>query len=231
MAYTNQDKQYREERRAMVQEQIERRGIHSPRVLEAMRAVPRHLFVPEAQQHWAHSDGALRIGHGQTISQPYIVALMTDLLNLGGDEKVLEVGTGSGYQAAILAHLSAEVHTIERHAALSAQASKIIQTLEIPNIIFHVGDGTSGIPEQAPFQGIMVTAAAPQTPQPLLDQLDDGGRLVLPVGQRFSQVLEVWHRHGKNFEHESITTVAFVPLIGKDGWPEGNEGDNSFWDL
>lgn len=229
MPVKNQDEQYREERLAMVQEQIERRGIHAPRVLDAMRTIPRHLFVPEEQQHWAHSDGALRIDHGQTISQPYIVALMTDLLKLEGDEKVMEVGTGSGYQAAVLAHISAEVHTIERHSELSKGASHIIQSLEISNINFHIGDGTLGVPDQAPFQGIMVTAAAPKVPQPLLDQLDDGGRLVLPVGRRYSQVLEVWQRRGKKFKKETITAVAFVPLIGKDGWPDDSEGKTSFW--
>ena len=229
MSVANQDEHYQAERLGMVQEQIERRGIQSPRVLDALRTVPRHLFVPEGQRHWAHSDGALRIGHGQTISQPYIVALMTELLNLGGDEKVLEVGTGSGYQAAVLAHITQEVHTIERHAELTAEASKIFQTLDISNVNFHTGDGTIGLPELAPFQGIMVTAAAPKVPQPLLDQLDDGGRLVLPVGRRYSQVLEVWHRRGKKFKKESITAVAFVPLIGKDGWSDSDEGKKSFW--
>lgn len=225
----NQNERYQQERQAMVRDQIERRGIHTPRLLEALCAVPRHLFIPDSQQHWAHSDGALRIAHGQTISQPYIVALMTDLLHLEGDEKVLEIGTGSGYQAAVLARLAAEVHTIERHAPLSAEASRVMEILEISNVKFHVGDGTLGLPARAPFQGIMVTAAAPKVPQHLLDQLADGGRLVLPVGRRFSQELEVWHRRGKKLQRESITAVAFVPLIGEEGWPDSHDDKNQQW--
>jgi protein-L-isoaspartate(D-aspartate) O-methyltransferase len=189
-----------------------------------MRAVPRHLFIPPDQRSWAYSDGALRIGMGQTISQPYIVALMTDLLKLRGNETVLEVGTGSGYQAAVLAHLVAEVHTIERHAPLAEDARHLLAELDISNIHIHIGDGTLGIKEHAPYQGILVTAAAPKVPQSLLNQLDEGGRLVLPVGGKYSQLLEVWHRKGNKFQHETITAVAFVPLMGEEGWT------NKEWD-
>ena len=229
MRADNQDDMYLEKRERMVREQIERRDIRTPSVLEAMRAVPRHLFVLPDQQNHAYSDGALRIGHGQTISQPYIVALMTDLLKLQDDETVLEVGTGSGYQAAVLAHIAEEVHTIERHAALSDNAALIFEELGIENVHLYVGDGTLGLPDQAPFQAIMVTAAAPKVPQALLDQLDDGGRLVLPVGRRFSQVLEVWQRVGAKYEQEAVTAVAFVPLIGEEGWSEGTGDRSLMW--
>jgi len=229
MRADNQDDMYLEKRERMVREQIERRDIRTPSVLEAMRAVPRHLFVLPDQQNHAYSDGALRIGHGQTISQPYIVALMTDLLKLQDDETVLEVGTGSGYQAAVLAHIAEEVHTIERHVALSDNAALIFEELGIENVHLYVGDGTLGLPDQAPFQAIMVTAAAPKVPQALLDQLDDGGRLVLPVGRRFSQVLEVWQRVGAKYEQEAVTAVAFVPLIGEEGWSEGTGDRSLMW--
>jgi protein-L-isoaspartate(D-aspartate) O-methyltransferase len=210
------------QRQSMVREQIARRGIHDERVLQAMRTVPRHLFVPDDQRQWAYSDGALRIDMGQTISQPYIVALMTELLQLQGDEKVLEVGTGSGYQAAVLSYLSKEVHTIERHSSLAESARLILDEAGISNVNVHIGDGTLGLPEIAPFQGIMVTAAAPKVPPSLLGQLDDGGRLVLPVGSRYSQVLEVWRRKDSKYTHETTTAVAFVPLIGDEGWNEAS---------
>ena len=226
MTTDSQDDIFLGQREHMVRYQIEGRGIETPNVLAAMRAVPRHLFVPAEQQEFAYSDGAMRIGHGQTISQPYIVALMTDLLQLKGDEKVLEVGTGSGYQAAVLAHIAKEVHSIERHAALSEAACVVFEELNIVNAYLHVGDGTLGLPDHAPFQGIMVTAAAPGVPKSLLDQLEQGGRLVLPVGRRFSQVLEVWQRVGAKYEKKTLTAVAFVPLIGEEGWPEG-KGDRS----
>ena len=208
------------QREYMVQEQIARRGINDPRLLDAMRAVPRHLFIAEEGRHWAYSDGAQRIGMGQTISQPYIVALMTDALKLQGDEKVLEVGTGSGYQAAILGRMAAEVHTIERHAELAEDALQTLAKIGGSNVYVHTGDGSLGLPEHAPYQGIMVTAATPNVPKPLLQQLDDGARLVLPVGKKYTQVLQVWQRKGAKYTHESITAVAFVPLIGDEGWDE-----------
>ncbi|MCD6401022.1 MAG: protein-L-isoaspartate(D-aspartate) O-methyltransferase [Anaerolineales bacterium] len=207
-------------RQQMIDEQIVWRGIKDSRVLDAMRRVPRHLFVPPEYREMAYMDGPLRIGEGQTISQPYIVALMTELLNLKGDETVLEVGTGSGYQAAILGELAANVHTIERHELLASHASAVLKDLGYDNIYVHVGDGTCGLPEFSPFDAIIITAAAPEVPQPLLDQLADEGRLVLPVGGRFSQVLERWQREGDQFNHRVITSVAFVPLLGEFGWHE-----------
>ncbi|MBU1660334.1 MAG: protein-L-isoaspartate(D-aspartate) O-methyltransferase [Chloroflexi bacterium] len=216
----NNTKHYSAQRESMVTDQIAWRGIRTPGVLDAMRTVPRHLFVPADQRAYAYSDGALRIDHGQTISQPYIVALMTDLLELRGGEKVLEVGTGSGYQAAVLSRLAAEVYTIERHAPLAEKAAQILKELHYDNIHIHTGDGSVGLPEYAPYQAIMVTAAAPKVPQPLLDQLDEGGRLVLPVGSRYSQILEYWQRHGEQFKQKTITAVAFVPLLGEKGWEE-----------
>jgi protein-L-isoaspartate(D-aspartate) O-methyltransferase len=208
----------------MVSEQIVARGIRDPLVLDALRAVPRHRFVPPEYADMAYSDGPLPIGQGQTISQPYIVALMTEVLELRGDENVLEVGTGSGYQAAVLAHLAKQVHTIERHAALAERAENILLGLGISNVQVHVGDGSLGLPKYAPYQAIIVTAAAPAVPQPLLDQLDEGGRLVLPVGGTGSQILESWRRQGENFEREAILAVAFVPLRGEHGWKQDHWG-------
>jgi protein-L-isoaspartate(D-aspartate) O-methyltransferase len=208
------------ERERMVTNQLTWRGIRNPRVLAAMRSVPRHCFVPEEFRHLAYTDGPLPIGKGQTISQPYIVALMSESLRLQGDEKVLEVGTGSGYQAAVLAALAREVHTIERHASLAENARKVVERLGLSNVHVHVGDGSKGLPDQAPFQAIIVTASAPSIPQPLLDQLDDGGRLILPVGSRGGQVLELWERHGSCYEHNSVLPVAFVLLRGEYGWKE-----------
>jgi protein-L-isoaspartate(D-aspartate) O-methyltransferase len=211
---------YAAERDRMVETQIIGRGVQDQRVLDAMRSLPRHVFVPPEHRYLAYSDGALPIGNGQTISQPYIVALMTELLELNGDEKVLEVGTGSGYQAAILSALAREVHTIERHAGLARYAARLLDDLKIANVQVHVGDGTLGLAEFAPFAGIIVTAAAPDVPQALFDQLADGGRLVIPVGRHGDQYLERWQRHGDQFAYENILSVAFVPLIGAQGWKE-----------
>jgi protein-L-isoaspartate(D-aspartate) O-methyltransferase len=202
----------------MVDNQIARRGVRDKRVLEAMRAVPRHSFVQPEYQYLAYTDGPLPIGNGQTISQPYIVALMTELLELEGHEKVLEVGTGSGYQAAILGYLSREVYSIERHADLARYAAKILEQLGFDNVHVHVGDGTLGFPAQAPFDAIMVTAGAPSVPRVLLDQLAEGGRLIIPVGSRGGQYLERWQRQAEDFGHETLIPVAFVPLIGDEGW-------------
>lgn len=205
-------------RRRMVEGQIAARGITSQRVLDAFLEVPRHLFVPPNQQHHAYQDGPLPIGLCQTISQPYIVAYMTDKLQLNGDEVLLEIGTGSGYQAAILGLLAREVHTVERHSRLAASAGQVFKNLGYKNIIIHEGDGTHGLPEYAPYQCIMVTAAAPQVPQPLLDQLAEGGRLVIPVGRRGGQFLQLYRREEGKIHQEDLVPVAFVPLVGDHGW-------------
>ncbi len=210
--------EYDRERARMVDEQIARRGLRDPRLLAAMRAVPRHRFVPPDELEWAYSDGPLPIGHGQTISQPYIVALMTDLLHLAPGARVLEVGTGSGYQAAILAHMAAEVHTVEVIPALAHRAEKVLAELGLTNVRVHVGDGSLGWPEAAPYDGILVAAAAPDVPPPLLDQLAEGGRLVLPVGSRGFQELQVWERRAGQLHCERGISVAFVPLRGEHGW-------------
>ena len=211
---------YQKEREKMVRRQLQGRDINDPRVLEAFRQVPRHLFIPDEYRDMAYHDSPLPIGTGQTISQPYIVALMTQLLELKGDEKVMEVGTGSGYQAAILGLLAKEVHTIERHKNLAKKAGELLKQLGFDNIHIQVGDGTLGLPDLAPFDGVIVTAAAPDTPQTLLDQLVDGGKLVIPVGNRGGQYLLRWTRKGNDFHKELIAPVAFVPLIGEYGWNE-----------
>ncbi|MCC6146247.1 MAG: protein-L-isoaspartate(D-aspartate) O-methyltransferase [Anaerolineaceae bacterium] len=209
-----------EARSRMVQEQIDRRGLHNQRLLDAFLKVPRHLFVPEEAIEYAYNDEPLPISCGQTISQPYIVALMTSLLDLHGGENVLEIGAGSGYQAAILAEMTKTVHSVEYHAALAEGAQKALNGAGYGRVQVHVGDGSLGWPESAPYQGIVVTAAAPKAPHPLLNQLDDGGKLVLPVGARGRQELQVWERRGANFTHESIIPVSFVPLRGEYGWSE-----------
>lgn len=215
---------HQSEREWMVTHTIAARGVRDKRVLDAIRRLPRDLFVPEELRSESYADCPLPIGCGQTISQPYIVALMTELLHLQGDEKVLEIGTGSGYQAALLAMLAGEVHTIERHVELSERAQKVTRQLELDNLHFHVGDGSLGLAEHAPFDGIIVTAGAPLTPQTLLDQLSDGGRLVIPVGSHFGQDLQLWWRDGKKFDSESICPVVFVPLRGRHGW-DGDEAE------
>ncbi len=204
----------------MVNEQIVRRGLQDERLLDAFRRVPRHLFVPPQYRHLAYTDMPLPIGRGQTISQPYIVALMISLLRLHGDEKVLEIGTGSGYQAALLAYLAREVHTIEYIPELAEQAEARLKALGLTNVFCHVGDGSLGWASAAPYHGIVVAAAAPQVPQPLLEQLAEGGRLVIPVGNRRYQDLQVWERRGDRFNSEYSIPVVFVPLRGLFGWQE-----------
>ena len=211
---------YTQERLRMVEEQIQARDIYDERVLEAMRKVPRHRFVPIEHWHLAYADCPLPIGQSQTISQPYIVSLMTELLLLGGNEVVLEIGTGSGYQAAILSLLARQVYTIERHKRLAIQAAEVLAELGLTNVHVHVGDGSLGWPEHAPYDGVIATAAAPRVPKPLLEQLADGGRLVIPVGGRGGQYLERWLRQGEKFVHEQGVPVAFVPLLGEYGWQE-----------
>ncbi len=208
------------QRTRMVNEQLRGRDIYDPRVLAAMQAVPRHLFIsPEYAVH-AYADSPLPIGNEQTISQPYIVALMTQLLNLQGSERVLEIGTGSGYQAAILAYLAGEVYTVERIAPLARRAEATLRQLGFKNVHFHIGDGTRGWAEYAPYDRIIVTAAAPQVPHALLEQLVDGGLLVIPVGGRGNQTLQRIQRKGQDYESEIIVPVAFVPLKGDFGWEE-----------
>lgn len=211
------------DRLQMVAKQIERRGLLNERLLATLRQVPRHLFVPPDQRSYAYDDRPLPIGSGQTISQPYIVALMTSLLNLQGSENVLEIGAGSGYQAAVLAFMASSIHTIERHEPLAEQAIQTLAALGIQNIHVHTGDGSLGWPDSAPYDAIMVTAAAPRAPQTLLDQLADGGRLVIPVGASGIQELQLWTRIGDACQHESLIQVSFVPLRGVHGW------DSSEW--
>jgi protein-L-isoaspartate(D-aspartate) O-methyltransferase len=209
---------YERERRQMVQKQILSRGIKNERVIKAFEKVERHLFVPHDQEKYAYNDRPLPIGLGQTISQPYIVALMTELLNLKGTEKVLEIGTGSGYQAAILGEVVKEVHSVERHEDLAERASSLITSLGYTNIHVHVGDGSNGWPDEAQYDAVLVTAAAPTVPEPLKEQLAEKGRLVIPVGKPGLQSLEVWQKKDGEFEQEWIAQVAFVPLLGEHGW-------------
>ncbi len=219
-----EEQTFREARLLMVEEQIEGRGISDPRVLEAMREVPRHEFVPPEAREDAYKDGPLPIGYGQTISQPYIVGLMTELLHLKGHEKVLEIGTGSGYQAAILGRLARQVVSLERHPELAQRARHKLAELGLHNVEVLNGDGSRGLAAQAPFQAILVTAAAPRAPQPLLEQLDLQGRLVVPVGDRQGQDLHVYERSAQGIEDFLIAPVAFVPLRGQYGWREEEWG-------
>ncbi len=211
---------FAEARRLMVETQLIPRGIRDERVINAMLKVPRHLFVNEAIRYRAYDDSALPIGEGQTISQPYMVAVMTELLELSGNEKVLEVGTGSGYQAAILAELAKEVYSIERFEDIARQAEQILREIGYDNVYIFVGDGTEGLPEHAPFDRIIITAGTPNVPETLKNQVSDGGIIVAPVGSRFSQQLVKLRKHGKTFKEEYHTPCVFVPLIGKYGWKE-----------
>ena len=211
---------FQRERERMVERQIEQRGISDERVLSAMREVPRHKFVPDHLASAAYRDAPLPIDQGQTISQPYIVALMTAELGLTGGEKVLEIGAGSGYQAAILSRLAREVISVERIPALAREAQELLDALGYDNVRIVVGDGTEGWPDQAPYDAIIVTAAAPEVPEPLKGQLADGGRLLVPVGPRWTQQLTRVRRVGKEFHTESLLGVAFVPLIGEHGWQD-----------
>ncbi|SPF44299.1 Protein-L-isoaspartate O-methyltransferase 1 [Syntrophobacter sp. SbD1] len=211
---------FKKARERMVQSQLAARGVHDERVLEAMLKVPRHLFVDEALRDQAYSDHPLPIAEKQTISQPYIVALMTESLKLKGTEKVLEIGTGSGYQSAILAELAGRVFSIERYPELGYRANSILRKLGYKNFIIRVGDGSLGWPDDAPFDGIIVTAGTPQIPQPLIDQLSMGGRLVVPVGDRLAQDLFLIRREAEGIEKTNLGAVRFVNLVGKWGWKE-----------
>lgn len=224
MSLTDED--YFLQRQQMVSSQIESRGIHDPSVLNAMRQVPRHYFVPEHYRQESYQDYPIPIADGQTISQPYIVAYMTSQLVLKGDEVVLEVGTGSGYQAAILSRLCSQVVTLERFAGLADQAGQVLAGLGYKNVDIQVGDGSLGWPAEAPYQGILVTAAAPEVPPALLQQLAEGGRLIIPAGPRSFQRLQLWTRLGGNFHCQELLAVSFVPLRGQGGWKNeqwGNE--------
>jgi protein-L-isoaspartate(D-aspartate) O-methyltransferase len=198
----------------MVGSQIEARGIRDPAVLAAMRRVPRHLFVPASEREWAYSDGPLGIGDEQTISQPYIVALMTELIRPHRSMRVLEVGTGSGYQTAILAECVGEVFSIEILPRLHRRAAELLRTLGYGNVHLRLGDGGEGWPQEAPFDAVMATAAPERIPQPLLDQLAPGGRLVIPVGAEDQALLRVT-RGDHGLVEERITPVRFVPMTGK----------------
>ena len=202
------------ERNDMVSQQIVRRGVKNPAVLEAMRRIPRHKFVPDSYLEEAYEDHPLPIGHGQTISQPYIVAFMTEALELNREEKVLEIGTGSGYQAAVLAELAAEVFTIEIVEPLATQAAGTLRELGYHNVNVRAGDGYQGWPEEAPFDAIILTAAPDHVPQPLIDQLAVGGRMILPVGS-FSQQLILFRRTEAGLERTNLLPVSFVPMTGE----------------
>jgi protein-L-isoaspartate(D-aspartate) O-methyltransferase len=204
----------------MVAEQIEARGIRDAAVVQALRRVPRHCFVPPEQRAHAYADGALAIPGGQTISQPYIVALMTAALAPRPGERILEVGTGSGYQTAVLAETGAAVYTIERHAGLAQAARAVLEALGYDAVRYRIGDGTLGWPEEAPFAGIIVTAAAPELPETLSRQLAPEGRLVVPIGSRGEQELCRFVRSATALRREPITRCRFVPLVGAEGWGE-----------
>jgi protein-L-isoaspartate(D-aspartate) O-methyltransferase len=211
-----------DERKIMVEHQIAARGIHDPRVLAAMREIPRHLFIPPPYDRAAYEDNPLPIGNGQTISQPYIVALMTELLHPEDTDNVLEIGAGSGYQAAIISRLVRRLTTIERIAAIADLARTNLKSIGVDNVVVIEGDGTLGYPGNAPYEGIIVTAATPAVPQPLIEQLADGGTLVAPVGGRDIQDLITLHKKGSSVIQESRGGVRFVPLIGQHGWGRNN---------
>lgn len=205
-------------RKRMVDEQLIPRGIKNSRVLDAFLKVERHKFIPEELRMSAYADFPVPIGAGQTISQPYIVALMTECLGLSGEEKILEIGTGSGYQTAILAELAKEVYTMERIGSLSRNAETVLNELGYKNIKIKVGDGSVGWKEEAPFDRIIITAASPRIPLPLTEQLNESGKLILPLGENFSQVLTVVEKKKGELESIEVCGCVFVPLIGKYGW-------------
>ncbi len=209
---------YSQARRRMVEQQLQSRGITDDRVLRAFLEVPRHRFVESALEAQAYSDRALPIGHGQTISQPYMVAVMTQELELEPEDRVLEIGTGSGYQAAVLSRLARSVFTVERHGELAEKAKRVFADLGYTNILQRVGDGTLGWKQYAPYDAIVVTAGAPRVPEALRRQVSEGGRLVVPTGSRGSQMLRVLRREGETFQEHSCVPCIFVPLVGQEGW-------------
>ncbi len=205
-------------RRRMVEEQLEARGIHDVRVLSAMREVPRHRFLAESQWSRAYGDWAMPAAEGQTISQPWIVARMLELARIAPHHRVLEIGTGTGYQTALLARLAAHIVSLERLPALVRTARERLAAMGVTNVEVHAADGTLGWQESAPYARVLAAAAAPHVPEALLQQLEEGGVLVLPVGGAQFQHLETWRRRGSGFEHERHGECRFVPLIGADGW-------------
>jgi protein-L-isoaspartate(D-aspartate) O-methyltransferase len=212
------DKDFAAKRLEMLEKQLHLRGVHDEKVLAAMDAVPRHKFVPEEFRERAYEDSPLPISDGQTISQPYIVAAMTAALRLKASDRVLEIGTGCGYQAAILSRLGNEVFSVERRPKLAAEASKRLAELGYVNVHVHCGDGTLGLPEFAPFDAILVAAAAPSVPKPLLAQLAEGGRMILPVGDEENQVLQLIEKLGNTILTNTLEGCRFVPLVGYHGW-------------
>jgi len=216
-------------REQMVMEHLAGHGIRNSRVLNAMRKVPRHAFIPVSQHEYAYENRPLPIGHGQTISQPYVVALMTEILRLSGVERILEVGTGCGYQTALLCELCSYVYTLERHPLLADRAATTLEELGYSNVDIHIGDGSQGLPDMHPFDAILVTAAAPLIPGPLVSQLNvDNGRLLVPVGGRKNQHLMLVMRLGNQCKIKKGTAVRFVPLLGRYGFkPDGKDADHS----
>jgi protein-L-isoaspartate(D-aspartate) O-methyltransferase len=208
---------YQGERDKMVEYQIERRGIKDPAVIKAMKVVKRHMFVPEKYQNKAYSDRPLPIGHGQTISQPYIVALMTELLNLEEGDKVLEIGTGSGYQAAVLSHITSNVYTIEIVEELANKAKETLQNQGYNNVKVKTGDGYKGWKEYAPFDAIIVTASPSDVPDPLKNQLAEGGRMIIPVGGEIFQELVLLEKENGKLVRKEVSSVRFVPMVDEDG--------------
>ena len=204
--------------------ELRREGVHDERVLEAIRAVPREAFVPPEHREQAYRNAPLPIGAGQTISQPLVVGLMTQALALQGAERVLEVGTGSGYQAAVLCRLAAHVVSVERFPELAARARGVLERLECHNVEVHVSNGTLGWPDSAPYDAIIVTAGAPDVPSALVQQLAEGGRLVIPVGNRTAQDLLLVTRQGPETRTQNLGPVRFVPLVGEQGW-DADAGD------
>ena len=214
-----------ERRAAMVERQLRRRGITDERVLAAMGSVPRERFVPEPIRDRAYDDGALAIGHEQTISQPWVVAAICQALRLEGAERVLEIGTGSGYSAAVLSELAARVYSIERIAPLAEDARRVLEELEVDHVEVIVGDGTRGHPTAAPYEGIAVHATAPTAPQSLLDQLSTGGYLVVPIAAGRADMLTAFHKDEGGLRAETIGPCRFVPLIGAEGFDGDSETD------
>ena len=217
MAGAIETQEYRGARRRLVS-LLQDQGIRDLAVLHAIDEIPRHLFVPSAVRHRAYEDSALPIGSGQTISQPSIHARYLELLELTGNERVLEIGTGSGYQTALLGKLAAQVFSIERIGPLLDRAREVLQQVGVTNVSFMLGDGTFGWPQFAPYDAILVGAAAPEIPPAYIDQLGEGGRLLIPLGGRDEQVLHLFTRRGDNIEQKDIAPVRFVPLVGKHSW-------------